>query len=195
MDDCLIFPCLLAIPSGTIRSELCHFHPIRIRCWLRWRARMVCKVHISGCGCRCGRLHRWKQRPSKIGSSGCKILRSVFCVLSNGTSVGQLDFLVWYGTTFLYENCKTHFSPFLFQVLSYTTDSEETTSTMVNETLIMEQVRNMCGAKFCPAVTSTINPNLIPPEPSKIQMLNIIFVICIVVASMLVMFGVDSLQR
>lgn len=65
----------------------------------------------------------------------------------------------------------------------------------VNETAIMEQVRNLCGAKFCPGVTSTINPNLIPPEASKIQMLNVIFVICMVVASMLVIFGVDSLKR
>ncbi|KAL5287649.1 hypothetical protein ACFFRR_008509 [Megaselia abdita] len=82
-----------------------------------------------------------------------------------------------------------------WSVLSYTTDSENATTTSINETVIMEQVRNLCGAKFCPGVSSTINPNLIPPEPSKIQMLNVIFVICMVVACMLVIFGVDSLQR
>lgn len=57
------------------------------------------------------------------------------------------------------------------------------------------KVAEICGAKFCPGIDANINPNLIPPELGKIQMLSGIFLCCMVLACLLVIFGVDSLKR
>ncbi|XP_058974800.1 UNC93-like protein [Musca domestica] len=56
-------------------------------------------------------------------------------------------------------------------------------------------VGELCGAKFCPSIKAEVNPNLTPPEPSKIQLLNSIFLACMVGAVLLIIFGVDSLKR
>ncbi|XP_055917766.1 UNC93-like protein isoform X2 [Eupeodes corollae] len=57
------------------------------------------------------------------------------------------------------------------------------------------RVAEICGANFCPGVDANINPNLIPPQPEKIQVLSAIFLCCMVLACLLVIFGVDSLKR
>ena len=56
-------------------------------------------------------------------------------------------------------------------------------------------IEELCGARFCPDVKVIDNTNLIPPEPSKIRLLNSIFLVFIAMAFIMIMFGVDSLKR
>ncbi|XP_073844957.1 UNC93-like protein [Musca autumnalis] len=79
-------------------------------------------------------------------------------------------------------------------VLSLGGPGENATATG-NETDTSHLVGQLCGAKFCPSVKAEVNPNLTPPEPSKIQLLNSIFLACMVGAVLLIIFGVDSLKR
>lgn len=60
---------------------------------------------------------------------------------------------------------------------------------------LTENVAKLCGAEFCPGVTAALNPNLAPPEPSKVQMLMIIFLSMMIAASVLIAVGVDGLKR
>ncbi|XP_011205969.2 UNC93-like protein [Bactrocera dorsalis] len=56
-------------------------------------------------------------------------------------------------------------------------------------------VGEICGARFCPGIGAEENPNLTPPEPAKIQLLTSIFLICMAIAVVLMLFGVNSLKR
>lgn len=56
-------------------------------------------------------------------------------------------------------------------------------------------VKDICGANFCPGITVDINPNLEPPAPEKIQLISGIYLGCMVAACLIVAFGVDSLSR
>ena len=56
-------------------------------------------------------------------------------------------------------------------------------------------IEEVCGASFCPDIKVEENANLIPPEPSKICLLNSIFLVFIAMAFVMIMFGVDSLKR
>lgn len=83
-------------------------------------------------------------------------------------------------------------------VLSY----GETTITFVNETIraakeieLNDNVARLCGAEFCPGVTAALNPNLTPPDESKVRMLMMIFLGMMVAASILIAIGVDNLKR
>ncbi|TMW50290.1 hypothetical protein DOY81_004642 [Sarcophaga bullata] len=67
--------------------------------------------------------------------------------------------------------------------------------TSINANLSEDLVEELCGARFCPDVKVEENANLIPPEPSKIRLLNSIFLVFIAVAFIMIMFGVDSLKR
>lgn len=58
-----------------------------------------------------------------------------------------------------------------------------------------ENVGKLCGAAFCPGVTAAVNPNLKPPDASKIQMLMLIFLSMMVCACLLIAFAVDGLKR
>lgn len=59
-----------------------------------------------------------------------------------------------------------------------------------------ERVSKLCGAQFCPdKVTADVNPNLTLPDDDKIQLLMCIFLAMMVVASLLIAFGVDRLKR
>lgn len=73
--------------------------------------------------------------------------------------------------------------------------AEPTEAPASNSTEAADLVGKLCGARFCPSVHTEVNPNLLPPEPSKIQLLNSIFLVCMAVAVMLIVFGVDSLNR
>ena len=64
-----------------------------------------------------------------------------------------------------------------------------------NASQTIDLVGELCGARFCPNVKAEVNPNLIPPEPSKIKLLNSIFLVCMAVAVVLIIMGVDSLKR
>lgn len=64
-----------------------------------------------------------------------------------------------------------------------------------NTTDTSRLVGELCGARFCPNIKAEVNQNLVPPEPSKIQLLNSIFLACMVAAVLLIFFGVDSLKR
>lgn len=60
---------------------------------------------------------------------------------------------------------------------------------------LTESVGKLCGAEFCPGVTAALNPNLAPPDSSKIQMLMFIFLAMMIAASILIAVGVDGLKR
>lgn len=60
---------------------------------------------------------------------------------------------------------------------------------------LTENVAKLCGAEFCPGVTAALNPNLAPPDSSKIQMLMIIFLGMMIGASVLIAVAVDGLKR
>lgn len=54
----------------------------------------------------------------------------------------------------------------------------------------------LCGANFCPAkVAAEANPNLKPPPMSQINLINGIYLACMVAACLIVAFGVDSMKR
>lgn len=59
----------------------------------------------------------------------------------------------------------------------------------------MESVARLCGARYCPGVTAAENPNLVKPDPAKINTLSGIFLGCMAAACLLVAVGVDSLKR
>lgn len=65
---------------------------------------------------------------------------------------------------------------------------QETENTL-NSTVVSE----ICGAQFCGIVEA--NPNLIAPAPERIWMISGIYLGCMIVACLIVAFGVDSLSR
>lgn len=77
-------------------------------------------------------------------------------------------------------------------ILSLPSEGETSTN---DSSKAADLVRELCGARFCPNIQAEVNPNLIPPEQSKIQLLNSIFLVCMAVAVMLIVFGVDSIKR
>lgn len=64
-----------------------------------------------------------------------------------------------------------------------------------NVTVIIEEVSQLCGANFCPGVSAARNPNLQPPDMSKIHLLSGIFLFLMICACLLVAIGVDPLKR
>lgn len=61
---------------------------------------------------------------------------------------------------------------------------------------ILEDVDNMCGARFCPGdAIGGANPNLKPPPASKINLIAGIYLACMIAACLVVALGVDSLNR
>lgn len=64
-----------------------------------------------------------------------------------------------------------------------------------NQTFLNE-TDNVCGADFQPKPTAEgANPNLKPPPASQINLIASIYLGCMVVACLIVAFGVDSLNR
>lgn len=82
---------------------------------------------------------------------------------------------------------------------NFTIFSNTTTSTEIpwstNSSTLSDDVRDICGANFCPGIASESNPNLEPPPPEKIQLISGIYLACMVIACLCVVFGVDSLKR
>ncbi|CAD6220432.1 GSCOCG00005055001-RA-CDS [Cotesia congregata] len=72
-------------------------------------------------------------------------------------------------------------------VLSY--GKEDLPIVELNSTKVSE----ICGANFCQIVEE--NPNLAPPAPERIHLISGIYLGCMVLASLIVAFGVDSLSR
>lgn len=75
-------------------------------------------------------------------------------------------------------------------------------TTSANESLELEpleasisRVGELCGARFCPGIGAEVNPNLVPPAPEQIQLLNSIFLTCMAGAVVMMIFGVSSLKR
>lgn len=75
-------------------------------------------------------------------------------------------------------------------------------TTPANESLELEpleasisRVGELCGVRFCPGVSAEVNPNLVPPAPEQIQLLNSIFLACMAGAVIMMIFGVSSLKR
>lgn len=86
----------------------------------------------------------------------------------------------------------------LFQVLSYGESSIKYMNESVEAMKFQELSKNvskLCGAEFCPGITAANNPNLTPPDSSKIQMLMIIFLTMMISASLLIAVAVDGLKR
>ncbi|EDW10136.1 UNC93-like protein [Drosophila mojavensis] len=59
----------------------------------------------------------------------------------------------------------------------------------------ISRVGELCGARFCPGISAEVNPNLVPPAPEQIQLLNSIFLACMAGAVIMMIFGVSSLKR
>ncbi|XP_016970200.1 UNC93-like protein [Drosophila rhopaloa] len=86
---------------------------------------------------------------------------------------------------------------------SVLTLSAPATQSPANQSLELELQRNLersrvaelCGARFCPGVGAEANPNLVPPAPEQIQLLNSIFLACMAAAVVMMIFGVSSLKR
>lgn len=61
---------------------------------------------------------------------------------------------------------------------------------------LKEKVSKLCGAQFCPdKVTADENPNLTVPDNDKIRTLMCIFLAMMIIACLLIAFGVDRLKR
>lgn len=81
-------------------------------------------------------------------------------------------------------------------MLSYGEQALNTTIDAAAQALRDKNVRELCGARFCPSsVSAGVNPNLKQPDMSKIHILMGIFLALMVAAVLLVSFGVDSLKR
>lgn len=66
----------------------------------------------------------------------------------------------------------------------------------INSTELLASVSRLCGANYCPGeVTADVNPNLTLPDSGKIQTLMLIFFGMMIVACLLISFGVDGLKR
>lgn len=65
----------------------------------------------------------------------------------------------------------------------------------VQRELERNRVAELCGSRFCPGVGAEANPNLVPPAPEQIQLLNSIFLTCMAAAVVMMIFGVSSLKR
>lgn len=67
---------------------------------------------------------------------------------------------------------------------------------LLNMAELKANVSKLCGANYCPdKVTADINPNLTLPDSGKIQTLMLIFFGMMVIACLLISFGVDGLKR
>lgn len=75
-----------------------------------------------------------------------------------------------------------------FTVLSLATTAEENATDSIN-------VGELCGANFCPGLTSAENNNLIKPDAQKINLLSGIFLGCMCCSVLLVALFVDSAKR
>lgn len=60
---------------------------------------------------------------------------------------------------------------------------------------LSQNVSKLCGAEFCPGVTAASNPNLTPPDSSKVRMLMLIFLGMMICACFLIGIFVDGLKR
>lgn len=65
----------------------------------------------------------------------------------------------------------------------------------VSPAVAVRDVGEICGANFCPGIDAAVNPNLQRPDQNKIQILSGIFLGCMIIACLSVIFGVDSLKR
>lgn len=82
-------------------------------------------------------------------------------------------------------------SSLMIAVLSYGIDTVAT-----NLTLNSSVVAEICGANFCGASNEeTENPNLQPPPIERIYLISGIYLGCMILACLIIAFGVDSLTR
>ncbi|XP_047362531.1 UNC93-like protein isoform X1 [Vespa velutina] len=77
-------------------------------------------------------------------------------------------------------------------VLSFGNDEATSTNVTLNSSIVAE----ICGANFCVASSSTNdNPNLEQPPIERIHLISGIYVALMILASLVIAFGVDSLSR
>ncbi|KAK5645591.1 hypothetical protein RI129_006891 [Pyrocoelia pectoralis] len=80
------------------------------------------------------------------------------------------------------------------KILTNVTDVVESTACL-SISSCKQNTEELCGANFYPGITNDVNPNLDPPPPEKIQLISGIYLACMVIACLCVVFGVDSLNR
>lgn len=57
-------------------------------------------------------------------------------------------------------------------------------------------IGDRCGANFCPGLVSAdANPNLTPPDVWKINTIAGIYLVCMIIAFLIIAFGVDKMSR
>ncbi|XP_066145378.1 UNC93-like protein isoform X1 [Euwallacea fornicatus] len=84
------------------------------------------------------------------------------------------------------------------EIGAYNVTINNATAKFVKTLNISEQLQDtgeICGANFCPSAATEVVPNLAPPPASKINTIAGIYLVCMVVASLIVTFGVDSVKR
>lgn len=82
---------------------------------------------------------------------------------------------------------------------------DNTTSSVVNLFLnttgikanLTQNLENKCGANFCPGLASSPDdiPELTPPSQAKINLITGIYFFCMVVAVLIIAFGVDKISK
>lgn len=82
---------------------------------------------------------------------------------------------------------------------------DNTTSSIVNLFLnttgikanLTQNLENKCGANFCPGLASSPDdiPELTPPSQAKINLITGIYFFCMVVAVLIIAFGVDKISK
>ncbi|XP_044753696.1 UNC93-like protein isoform X2 [Coccinella septempunctata] len=69
-------------------------------------------------------------------------------------------------------------------------------TSVFTETLSELGSDEICGAKFCLAeLNKTANPNLQKPQDSKIRLISGIYLVCMLLASLIIGIGLDSMKR
>ncbi|XP_054009390.1 UNC93-like protein isoform X1 [Hylaeus anthracinus] len=77
-------------------------------------------------------------------------------------------------------------------VLSYAMDEVPANVTVLNSSVVAEA----CGANFCGATSGGAeSPAIERPPEERIHLISSIYLVCMIVASLIVAFGVDSLSR
>lgn len=123
------------------------------------------------------------------------VVAEVYSAISRGKIKKEVLVVRFFGFFFVfYQMAQVWGNLISSTILSSVSEMDESVVTITNETILFK-VGELCGGNYCPGVSLQENPNLIPPDPKKIQMLSGIFLGCMAAAIVLIVFGLDSLKR
>lgn len=124
------------------------------------------------------------------------VIAEVFSSITHGKLSKDVLMVRFFGLFFVFYQMAQVWGNLISSAVLSSMLGEDNSVDLENTTVLWRDVGEICGANFCPvAVTQNDNPNLIPPDPRKIQLLAGIFLACMVTACVSVAVGVDSLKR